>query len=153
MRWFCLLLVAIFPLLSPPTEARKASGVDACFQSALVKKLPTERDRQRFLCLKRHGRRLTLPACLSVSRKFEYSIHSEEAKKNCLFESPSRINVANCLATAEAMAYGENRDEILITCLQELSPQLHRRDCLKLAQKLVFSPTRDRVTSYCKSEL
>lgn len=148
MRWTCLAVVALLSVFVVVAEAR-VSEATSCFRQASFQKEPQNRDLRRKSCLQKFQNSMPLESCLSFARRFDYSIHSEEAKMNCLFQNPRRISVQNCLKTSKAMIYGENKDEVLMNCFHELSDQIGRRSCLKLAQNFLFSHTRERVTSHC----
>ncbi len=154
MRTLLALSVFVFGITAlaqkpaPPSPALRA-----CLGQAQKESTPGRRDRQRAICLDQFTKNSTVKECLELTRFFEYSIHSEDSKKNCLFRKTRQLKADDCIATARALEYGENKDELLWTCLREIPRKQLRNSCLTLARTMVFSPHRDRATSYCFSEL
>ncbi|HRO68374.1 MAG TPA: hypothetical protein PL182_12465 [Pseudobdellovibrionaceae bacterium] len=132
---------------------RSRMPLGACFVQARQERTPGERDRRRRTCLQRFTKNISLDECLRNTRRFEYFLPSEEAKKACLFQEPTKLNVKNCLKTARSLGLGENRDEVLWSCIREIPSSLSQKSCLLLAREMVFSPYRQRATSYCSTEL
>lgn len=129
------------------TEKTLANDYQLCLQHSNKLNNPFERDQRKVTCFRKFSKSLNTQACISLSKKMEYSSMADELLQDCTGYFGNSAN--ECVKLSKNMNYGEARDSSLWNCIRLESVLNSKKACQAVAANMIFPHNKSHAMAFC----
>jgi hypothetical protein len=129
------------------TEKMASNDYQQCLQHSNKLNNPFDRDQRKITCFRKFNKSLDTQACISLSKKMEYSSMGDELLQDCTvyFGNSAR----ECVKLSKSMNYGEARDASLWNCIRMESVLNSKKACQAVAANMIFPHNKNHALALC----
>lgn len=129
------------------SEKTASNDYQQCLQHSNKLNNPFDRDQRKITCFRKFNKNLNTQACISLSKKMEYSSMADELLQDCT--SYFGNAASECVKLSKSMNYGEARDASLWNCIRLESVLNSKKTCQSVASNMIFPHNKSHAMAFC----